>query len=56
LKGIVRDEFLMLKAKPLISGAREKWTVICHSWRVRVETGVLTLPEPQEQYLNDEWE
>lgn len=32
-------------------GDDEKGTVICHSWRVRLIGGILSVPMPQEQYL-----
>ena len=48
------DHFLLLKQEfehELISGCVEGHTVLCRSWRVRVESGELTLPTPSKMTL-----
>ena len=48
------DHFLLLKQEfehELISGCVEGHTVLCRSWRVRVESGELTLPSPSKKTL-----
>jgi hypothetical protein len=48
------DEFLLLKMKDCIANSDSgKSTVICHSWRVRVNSGEFKVPMPAEEYIKE---
>ena len=52
LMGRCKDSFLMLKVKTEVHNDNQcnQWTVICHSWKVRINTGCFELPMPRKEY------
>ena len=57
LNEIAQDHFLLLKMKKsvgdidIVQPTHQKSTIICHSWKVRVDTGTLQIPLPQQKYM-----
>ena len=56
LNEMCKDHFLMLKMSQCMASdhktTHRQSTVICHSWKVRVDTGLLQIPIPQQKYLS----